>query len=39
MMDMSRLLVGAVPIAILALATEFILGRAEKIFFAERTSA
>jgi len=39
MMDMSRLLVGAVPIALLALATEFILGRAEKIFFAERTSA
>lgn len=39
MMDMSRLLVGAVPIAILALATEFTLGLAEKIFFAERTSA
>jgi osmoprotectant transport system ATP-binding protein len=35
MMDMSRLIVGAVPIAILALATEFILGRAEKHLFAE----
>jgi osmoprotectant transport system permease protein len=39
MMDMSRLIVGAVPIAILALATEFILGRAEKHLFAERTAA
>jgi len=39
MMDMSRLIVGAVPIAILALATEFILGRAEKYLFAERTAA
>lgn len=38
-MDMSRLLVGAVPIALLALAAEFILGRAEKILFAERTAA
>jgi osmoprotectant transport system permease protein len=39
MMDMSRLLVGAVPIALLALSAEFILGRAEKILFAERTTA
>jgi len=38
-MDMSRLLVGAVPIAILALSTEFILGRAEKLLFSERTAA
>lgn len=38
-MDMSRLLVGAVPIAILALSTEFILGRVEKLLFAERTAA
>lgn len=38
-MDMSRLLVGAVPIAILALSTEFILGRVEKLLFAERTTA
>ncbi|TWF58457.1 ABC transporter permease [Neorhizobium alkalisoli] len=39
MMDMSRLLVGAVPIAVLALGTEFILGFAEKRLFAERTAA
>ncbi|MCO4315902.1 ABC transporter permease [Phyllobacterium sp. 21LDTY02-6] len=39
MMDMSRLLVGAVPIALLALATEFILGLAERIFFSERATA
>lgn len=39
MMDMSRLLVGAIPIALLALATEFILGMAEKFFFAERSTA
>jgi osmoprotectant transport system permease protein len=38
MMDMSRLLVGAVPIAILALATEFLLGTAEKMLFSERTA-
>jgi osmoprotectant transport system permease protein len=38
-MDMSRLLVGAVPIAMLALAAEFILGRTEKLLFAERTAA
>jgi osmoprotectant transport system permease protein len=38
-MDMSRLLVGAVPIALLALSAEFILGRTEKILFAERTAA
>lgn len=37
-MDMSRLLVGAVPIALLALSAEFILGRAEKILFAERAA-
>jgi len=39
MMDMSRLLVGAVPIAILALGTEFSLGFIEKRLFAERTPA
>jgi osmoprotectant transport system permease protein len=39
MMDMSRLLVGAVPIALLALITEFSLGRIEQSLFAERTSA
>ncbi|UVC08826.1 ABC transporter permease [Rhizobium sp. TH2] len=38
-MDMSRLLVGAVPIALLALSAEFILGRTEKILFAERSAA
>jgi len=38
-MDMSRLLVGAVPIAILALAAEFILGFVEKTLFAERSPA
>lgn len=38
-MDMSRLLVGAVPIAILALTTEFLLGRAEKLLFSERAAA
>ncbi len=38
-MDMSRLLVGAVPIAILALATEFLLGRLEKLLFSERAAA
>jgi osmoprotectant transport system permease protein len=35
-MDMSRLLVGAVPIAILALATEFSLGQLQRILFSER---
>ena len=39
MMDMSRLLVGAIPIALLALTTEFTLGIAEKVFFAERSTA
>jgi osmoprotectant transport system permease protein len=39
MMDMSRLLVGAIPIALLALGTEFGLGLVEKIFFSERTTA
>lgn len=39
MMDMSRLLVGAIPIALLALGTEFGLGLVEKIFFSERTAA
>jgi osmoprotectant transport system permease protein len=39
MMDMSRLLVGAIPIALLALGTEFILGLAEKVFFSERSTA
>jgi osmoprotectant transport system permease protein len=38
-MDMSRLLVGAVPIAVLALTTEFVLGRVEKLLFSERTAA
>jgi osmoprotectant transport system permease protein len=38
-MDMSRLLVGAVPIALLALSAEFILGRIEKTLFSERTAA
>jgi osmoprotectant transport system permease protein len=38
-MDMSRLLVGAVPIALLALGTEFLLGRTEKVLFGERTAA
>lgn len=38
-MDTSRLLVGAVPIAILALSAEFILGSLERVLFAERTSA
>ncbi len=39
MMDTSRLLVGAVPIAILALGTEFILGFVERRLFSERTTA
>ena len=39
MMDMSRLLVGAVPIAILALGSELILGRLEKTFFPESATA
>lgn len=39
MMDMSRLLVGAIPIALLALGTEFGLGLIEKLFFSERTAA
>jgi len=38
-MDTSRLLVGAIPIAILALSAEFILGGLEKSLFAERTAA
>jgi osmoprotectant transport system permease protein len=38
-MDMSRLLVGAVPIALLALLTEFTLGQAENILFSERTAS
>ena len=38
-MNMSLLLVGAVPIALLALAAEFILGRIEKTLFSERTAA
>ena len=36
---MSRLLVGAVPIALLALGTEFLLGRTERVLFGERTAA
>jgi len=38
-MDMSRLLVGAIPIALLALVTEFVLGTIEKLLFSERTTA
>lgn len=38
-MDMSRLLVGAVPIALLALGTEFLLGLAEKQLFGERSAS
>jgi len=38
-MDMSRLLVGAIPIALLALFTEFALGTIEKLLFSERTLA
>jgi osmoprotectant transport system permease protein len=38
-MDMSRLLVGAIPIALLALGTEFLLGLAEKQLFAERSAS
>jgi len=38
-MDTSRLLVGAIPIAVLALSAEFLLGGLEKILFAERTAA
>lgn len=37
-MDQSRLLVGAVPIAILALGTEFFLGLTERALFGERAS-
>lgn len=39
LMDMSRLLVGAVPIAVLALTTEFTLGRVEKLLFSERATS
>lgn len=38
-MDQSRLLVGAVPIAILALGTEFLLGQTERVLFGERKAA
>lgn len=38
-MDMSRLLVGALTIAVLALLAEFILALTEKLLFAERTGA
>ncbi len=38
-MDMSRLLVGAIPIALLALGTEFVLGLAERRLFAERSAS
>jgi osmoprotectant transport system permease protein len=38
-MDMSRLLVGAIPIAILALAAEYLLALTERLLFSERTSA
>lgn len=37
MMDMSRLLVGAIPIALLALSTELILAFTEKMLFRTRT--
>lgn len=36
-MNPSRILVGAVPIAILALATEFVLGLTERLLFRERS--
>lgn len=36
-MDTSRILVGAVPIAILALGTEFVLGLTERLLFRERS--
>ncbi|HEV7416504.1 MAG TPA: ABC transporter permease [Tianweitania sediminis] len=38
-MNQSRLLVGAVPIAILALGTEFLLGQTERVLFGERRAA
>jgi osmoprotectant transport system permease protein len=38
MMDTSRMLVGAVPIALLALGVEFLLGFAERRIFAERAA-
>jgi osmoprotectant transport system permease protein len=38
-MDTSRMLVGAVPIALLALGVELILSLAEKLLFAERAAA
>lgn len=38
-MDQSRLLVGAVPIAMLALGTEFLLGQTERLLFGERKAA
>jgi osmoprotectant transport system permease protein len=39
LMDTSRMLVGAIPIALLALGAELILGFTEKRLFAERTRA
>lgn len=39
MMDTSRLLVGAVPIALLALTTELVLGLAERLLTVRRTAA
>lgn len=38
-MDQSKLLVGAVPIALLALGTEFLLGQTERILFGEKRVA
>jgi osmoprotectant transport system permease protein len=38
-MDTSRMLVGAVPIALLALAAEVILGLAQRLLFADRRTA
>jgi osmoprotectant transport system permease protein len=38
-MDQARLLVGAVPIALLALGTEFLLGQTERLLFGERRAA
>lgn len=35
-MDQSRLLVGAIPIALLALGTEYALGQTERLLFGER---
>ncbi len=38
-MNQSRLLVGAIPIALLALGTEYLLGQTERLLFGERRAA